>query len=469
MKKNDCIFIVLGATGDLTKRKLIPALYNLVETKKISRFAFLGVSITQTTIANVIEQAKPFVPHGTKKIWNIIEKNAYYYAMDFHDSLAYEDLCRFIKTIEKKHNLPNNRLFYLATMPQHFEVITQNIARCKIVCKANNSTTSLCGWSRVIYEKPFGYNLTSAKKINRAIARVFDESQIFRIDHYLGKELVANIALVRFTNRILEPLWNRHHIDSIQIVMNETVGVEGRGAFYDNCGALKDVVQNHMLQILSLVAMEAPRQKFTAEYLRNAKANVLSKVKVKSVVLGQYEEYKKEKFVAPNSTTETFAALKVAIDNNRWKGIPFYLKTGKYLNNKETSIHIKFKMVKCLLDFCPMDSNYLTINIDPDEGFFLELNVKAPGVFNEVVPAKMDFSHKASFGPNTPKAYETLIADAIRGDQFAFVRSDEIIQSWKIIDSILKEKYPIHEYPKKSTGPEALKKLDNERSISWRA
>lgn len=464
---DECVFVILGITGDLAKRKLIPAIYKLIARKKFCKLALVGVSFDQTTMKDILEQARPFISNIDKDVWAYLQERSHYFQMDFHDDLPYAQLREFLERVEKSCGLSPNRLFYLATMPQHFAVITKNLVSHGIVHRHKAGKRVHDGsWSRIVYEKPFGDSLRSARLINKAVASVFDESQVFRIDHYLGKELVANIALARFTNRIFEPLWNNKHIDSVQVILSENFGIGTRGAFYDSCGALNDVVQNHILQIVSLIAMEAPKD-FTAHYLRDAKAKVLSNVKVVSALLGQYAGYKQEKNVNPRSKTETFAAVKFLINNRRWQGVPFYVKTGKFLDSNQASIHIKFKMVKCLLDFCPMDSNYLTIKIKPDEGFFLELNVKAPGIFDQVIPVNMNFSHSTQFGPNTPEAYEVLLTDVIKGDQFAFVRSDEIEWSWKIIERIKKLKCPVYEYEKGSSGPREAKLLDEK--IRWRS
>jgi len=466
---DECVFVILGATGNLAKRKLIPALYNLAASGSICRFALIGVSIDNTTMQAILQEARSFIPTIDDAVWAQFQECIYYHQMDFHDTNAYQVLKDLIDQACRTHKLCGNKLFYLATMPHHFSVITHNLARYDIVEKHKAGKLTEKGtWSRVVYEKPFGSDLKSARELNRAIKKAFDEKQVFRIDHYLGKELVANIALARFTNRVFEPLWNNKHIDSVQIVLSEASGIQERGAFYDSYGAFKDIVQNHLLQILALVAMEAPERLTEAEQLRDRKVRVLSKVKVTSVVRGQYEGYLQEKGVNPHSSTETFGALKAIINNRRWRGVPFYLKTGKHLHKNEASIHIKFKMVKCLLDFCPMDSNYLTIKIQPDEGFYLELNAKEPGVFNRVVPITMNFSHSTLWGPNTPEAYETLFLDVIRGDHFAFVRSDEIDYSWKIIRQVEKIKTPVYSYAPGSMGPQEVKLLDPKHKIRWR-
>ncbi len=467
MKKETCfdesLFVILGATGDLTKRKLIPAIYKLVAEGKVCKFAIVLVSITKTTVAQIFDQAAPFLGDIDSGLLNNIQKKTSYFQMDFNDSAAYAQLSVLLKDIEKKNCLIGNRIFYFATMPNHFEVISRNFANHRIVPDKKKMKTSdlMAGntpWYKLVYEKPFGFDLTSAKNINKYITQIFDERQIYRIDHYLGKELVGNIALIRFTNRVFEPLWNNQHIESVSINISEDIGVEKRGAFYDNYGALKDMVQSHMLQILALIAMEAPK-KLTADFIRDAKANVLKRVIVEKTILGQYEGYTQEKDVKTESKTETFVALRLKVNNKRWEGVPFYLKTGKFLRKRESFVEITFKRVECLLDFCPSQSNSLKIKIHPDEGFYLGLNVKVPGVANEVMPVSMDFCHSCLFGPNTPEAYQVLLTDVINGDQSAFVRSDEVELSWKILKQIKSDKAKIYIYKKSSDGPVEQKDL----------
>lgn len=465
---HECTIVILGGTGDLSKRKLIPAIYKLVADQRLCKFAVVCVSNDDTTIQAVLERARGFIPEVDETIWQKIQDHSAYYRLDFHDQGEYQELGKFLTELEKKSGLVGNRMFYLATMPEHFDALTHNLARYNIVQKQIGSDQLPSKpWSRVVYEKPFGTDLLSAQQINKSIAQVFDESQVFRIDHWLGKELVGNIALVRFTNRIFEPIWNKENIDSIQIIMNETIGIEGRGIYYDTYGILKDMVQNHMVQLLALIAMEAP-VRLTANDIRNAKAEVMKKISVKSVVLGQYEGYLQEKNIRPNSNTPTFAAIKVIVDNDRWKDVPFYLKTGKFLKTKMATIHIKFKKVDCLLEACPSEPNSLTINIHPDEGFYLELNAKVPGVSNQLTPVTMNFSHAALFGPNTPEAYELLLSDVIRKDHSIFVRNDEIELSWGVIEQVNRLNPPLYRYEKGSNGPVETKDLDSERTITWR-
>lgn len=474
LKNTECTFVILGATGDLTKRKLIPAIYKLIEDHKIQNFAVVGLSFIDATVATVLESSRPFMGTGVdEKIWQQLHDNSYYYTFDFYKDADFIQLKEQLIVIEQRHNLCGNRLFYLATMPEHFSIITENLAKHGIVERPQyhqqNCADNSHAWSRVVYEKPFGQDLASAQKINRSIADLFCESQAYRIDHYLGKELVGNIALLRFTNLIFLPLWNNQYINSVQIVLNEKIGIQGRGEYYDQYGALKDMVQNHMLQMLALVAMEAPTE-LSGEHIRNAKVAVLEKSTITDALLGQYEGYQQEKGVKPHSTTETFAALKLAIDNDRWRGVPFYFKTGKNLTASDVSIHIEFKMPPCLLvQDCPANPNYLTLQIQPDEGFFLELNAKVPGESYSVTPVKMDFCHSCLFGPNTAQAYEILLADCIRGDQSVFVRFDEIELSWKIIDSLNERTIPLHSYTPGTNGPEALSEWSKKHNLEWRA
>ena len=462
---HECTFVILGATGDLAKRKLIPAIYKLVRDSKVKNFAIVGVGLEDVSAAQMIAPAKQFIKKLDEKVWEQLCGRATYFPFDFYQPDHFIKLRGELEKVEQQHGLSGNRMFYLATMPEHFATITQQLAAAQIVHKG--ATTK--PWSRIVYEKPFGHDLPSARAINQSIASVFTEQQVYRIDHYLGKELVGNIALIRFTNRVLEPLWNNENIESVQIILSEKIGIENRGVFYEKAGALRDMIQSHMLQMVALVAMEAPKE-LSGKNIRDAKAAVLAKVKPQSVVLGQYEGYKDEEGVELSSNTETFAAVKLSVENSRWKGVPFYLKTGKFLPEKTTVIHIKFKPVKCLLSSaCPSDTNYLTIEVFPEAGFYLELNAKVPGASQEVVPVKMEFCHSCLFGPNTPEAYETLLNDVMRGDQSVFVRSDEIEDSWKIIDEIKSWESKVYPYKPGSKGPDALDLLDDEVKVRWRS
>lgn len=459
----ECTFVILGGTGDLSRRKLVPAIYRLLADKRVNKLSLILISFSQTSAQAVLLQARSFIGKVDDEVWQQLANATYYHCMDFHNETAYASLHDMLREIEQKHGLPGNRIFYLATMPHHFEVITKNFAKYGIV--NTDPSCQLAGqmpWARVVYEKPFGYDLASARTLNRSITRAFCERCVFRIDHYLGKELVGNIALVRFTNRVFEPLWNCKHIESVHILLSETLGLEGRGAFYDSYGVLKDMVQSHMLQILSLIAMEAPTY-LAADYIRSAKAAVLKRIIVEDVVLGQYEGYHDEPAVKKESMTETFAALRVKVRNKRWQGVPFYLTTGKCLDKKTASVVVKFKPVKCLLNFCPTTTNTLTIDITPHEGFYLGLHVKTPGVANQVQQVSMDFCHSCLFGPNTPEAYEVLLADVIKGDQSAFLRADEIELAWKVIAQVQAMCKPLQRYKKGSVGPDVVTLLEEQK------
>ena len=452
-KTDDCTIIIFGATGDLSKRKLIPALYKLLAEKTITKLAIIGAAIDSANKTSLLESSTPFIHEMQENKWDHLVSSFHYYQMDFHNTSAYQGLQELIKNVENTLKLSGNRIFYFATMPAHFSVITENLVSHSIV---ERSSSNAHPWTRLVYEKPFGSDLKTSNTINDLLHKAFNEDQIYRIDHFLGKELVGNIALTRFTNRIFEPLWNKEHITSINIIAHETGGIQNRGRYYDQYGALKDMVQSHLLQLLALTAMEKPAA-LTAEHIRDAKAKVLSHVVVEKTLLGQYDGYKNEEFVAPDSTTNTFAALKISINNERWQGVPFFLSSGKHLQKKEAAIIISFKMAECLLTHCPSIPNTLTIRIHPDEGIYLNLNAKIPSAAYEVAPISMDFCHSCLFGPNTPEAYEILLTDVIKGDQAAFVRSDEVAQSWAIIEQAEAIAGAVESYAPKSSGPNSIK------------
>ena len=445
------MLVIFGFSGDLTKRKLLPAVYGLLKAGKIDRLAIVGVSRSPLSLEDVS------IANKEEALWQKMLQAIYYFPFDFTQTKGYDRLKEFIVEIEQKHQL-HHRIFYLATLPQYFVSITENVAG------VNLTQESADHWCRVVYEKPFGWDLTSAREINHAITQYLSEEQIYRIDHYLGKEMVSAIPLVRFTNRILEPLWNKDHLESVQIVLSEKVGLEGRGRYYDTYGALKDMVQSHMLQLVGLVGMEAPR-KLVGEDIRQAKTTVLEKVKVTDFLLGQYEGYQHEPGVGTHSQTETFAALRLEIDNPRWSGVPFFLKTGKHLDQKESSIHLKFKMVECLLTVhCPSDSNYLTLKLEPDLGVFLEMNAKTPWELSQVAPVHLSFAPVAA-----PDAYEILLGEIMSGNQSLFVRHDEIEAAWKIVDMVTMRDYPVFRYRQGSKGPAELQQWNKLHKVKWRA
>lgn len=465
----DCTIVLMGATGDLTKRKLIPALYKLLADGLLQKYVFVGTGRETTTVEQIFAGAQRFVEHVDPALWQQFQHNFRYVQVNFYEPNDYVLLKQLIEKEEAARGLSGNRLFYLATMPEHFGVITQSLADHEIVHRNTPGEVcgdKLCSWQRVVYEKPFGRDLESAKEINRKIAEIFSEQQAFRIDHYLGKELVANIAVIRFANTVFEPLWNNLFIESVQIVLKEKVGIEQRGAFYDQYGALKDVVQNHMLQLVALIAMELP-QHLDGEFIRDAKVALLKKVSIIDALFGQYDGYQQEPDVANNSRRETFTALKLAVDNDRWRGVPFFLKTGKALDEKSTSIHITFRKSPHLRAEYGFESNVLTITIEPDDGFSLKLNGKMPGKSEQTTPVHMKFCHSCLFGPNTAEAYEVLLFDALRGDQSVFVRFDEIEESWKIVDALGSWDGPLFGYARGSNGPKELAAWAEKHCLIW--
>jgi Glucose-6-phosphate 1-dehydrogenase len=315
----------------------------------------------------------------------------------------------------------------------------------------------------------FGYDLQSAHDINSCISRILEDEQIYRIDHYLTEELVSNIALVRFTNCVFEPLWNNHYISQVQIILNEKLCVGNRGGYYDKYGALKDMLQNHMLELLALIGMEPPKQ-LTGEQIRIERANVLKQVRVIDALIGQYKGYLQEPYVQEDSKTETFAAAHLMIDNPRWEGVPFFLKTGKCLHQKDTAIHIQFKTIDCLCTKqCPSEPNFLTIQVTPNPSFFLTLNVKKPGFVQEVIPVRMEFCHSCLFKEHTAESYEVIFDEVMRGEHSVSVRFDEIEHAWKIVDTINEMKLPLYLYERGSHGPHELEQFALNHGIRWRS
>lgn len=463
---NEVTILLLGASGDLAKRKLIPALYTLVAHNKLTRFVIIGAAYDETTAAAILENAKPFIKQYDQQVFDRLAKNFVYQRLDFLKKEDFVALEKEVTALERTHGLSGNRIIYVAAASRFFIPITEAVATCGL---ARNLDAKNKIWHRLVYEKPFGEDGASAHAINQCIARYFNESQIYRIDHYLTKETVGNIALVRFTNCVFEPLWNNRYIDNVQIILSEQLGIDGRGAYYDHYGALKDMVQNHMLELMALIGMESP-EKLTGEYIRQERIKVLEKIKVIDATFGQYEGYRSEPHVEPNSTTETFVTLMCMIENHRWAGVPFYLKTGKYLDKKETVIHIKFKQVDCLLTRnCPSDSNYLSIEVSPESKFSLSLNVKKPGLTNDVTPVNMEFCHSCLFGPLTPEAYEVIFEEIMRGEQSISVRFDEIEYAWKIIDTITAMNLPVYSYARGSRGPEQAEQFARKHGIRWRS
>jgi glucose-6-phosphate 1-dehydrogenase len=458
------MIIIFGATGDLCKRKIIPALYHLVHTQKLKNFLIIGAAREHTTVDEIFNRSQSFVENYDSASWQEVKNNFIYEAVDVTNLQDMEHLAQRASQLEKERNTTFNRIIYCATASTFFCPITRYSAQTGLAQKLPKNSML---WHRIAYEKPFGNDLQSAQEINQCIAQHFNEHQIYRIDHYLLKEFVSNIALVRFTNIVLEPLWNNRYITNVQIILSETVGIEGRGAYYDAYGAMADVMQNHLLEILTLIAMETP-EKLTGEHIRTQRAQALSKVQAIDTLAGQYKGYRSESHVAPQSSTETFAAALLRIQNPRWAGVPFYLKTGKCLAKKETIIHIKFKQVDCLLARnCPSESNSLTITISPESIMSLTLNVKKPGATNDVIPIAMEFSHTKLIGAVTAEAYEILLQDIARGEESISVRFDEIESSWKIIEQLRALKAPLYLYEAGSKGPIEQEEWAYQHGMRW--
>lgn len=463
---NECTIVLLGATGDLARRKLIPALYKLIALGKLKKFLLIGAALEDITVDEMLGQSLPYIKGQGIRAWEILRKHSAYCQLDFSDEQGFIRLNSVVGQLEKKFDMSGNRLVYCATASTFFCLITQQLVEAGII-KAKEKEE--LPWNRIVYEKPFGYNLESAHEINECIAKFLYEHQIYRIDHYLTKELVSNIALVRFTNCIFEPLWNNQYVDNVQIILSETVCLEGRASYYDNFGAICDVMQNHMLELLALVAMEAPKR-LIGEFIRYERAKLLKDVCAVDLCLGQYEGYRESPGVDPNSHTETFAMAMMRIKNPRWAGVPFYLKTGKCLDKKETVIYIKLKKVECLLTKgCPQDSNYLKIEVAPDAGFSLSLNVKKPGSLYEVVPVDMEFSHSCLFEEQQAEAYEVLFEEVARGEQSVSVRFDEIEYAWKVIDELREIKAPVYPYKPGSTGPSECNIFARKHGMRWQS
>jgi glucose-6-phosphate 1-dehydrogenase len=460
-KMNSVSFILFGATGDLAHKKLLPAFYALLKHQRAhTRFLFIGTAKDTITADTLLQQV--FAP--TDPLYDELKKCFYYMPIDFKDEEGFKKLAYFIEEKETEHAMNGNRVAYLAVPAQLYCPMTRFLASSGII---KRPTDHMQGYHKVVYEKPFGWDLSSARAINQCIKEVFEEEQIYRIDHYLTKALVMSIGLARFSNIIFKPLWNRDYIDNIQIVFNETDTIEGRGAFYDAYGALKDVVQNHILQLLSLICME-PVESLEPTHVTLAKQEVLKVTQVVSGLLGQYEGYKKEIAVHPLSTTETFVVLQCSVDTPRWQGVPIYIKTGKALYKKSTNIFISFKPIsKALVGLEGMfDPNVLTIQISPNSGFSLRLNTQK-GADRSVVPIAMDFCYRCVFGPEEPHSYETLLYSVIAGDKSISVSSQEIEQAWKIIEDIEYLRLPLYEYKQGGPGPQAAALFARTQGFTW--
>jgi len=490
-----CVFVLFGAAGDLTKRKLIPALFNLVRARLLpDTFALLGVSVDDLSVEAFRDQVSEFLPKGddAAEHLNWLRQRLFYERGDFGDPNTFSTLRDRLAAIDAERNTQGNYLFYLATAPKFFAPVVQQLGRAGLSKQENGR------WRRVVIEKPFGQDLDSAKALNREIKSVLQENQIFRIDHYLGKETVQNIMVFRFDNAIFEPIWNRRYIDHVQITNAETVGVERRGAYFDNAGTLRDMVPNHVMQLLSLTAMESPVS-FQADAVRNEQAKVLHSLQplnsedvLQRSVRGQYGAgligdgtngpekvpgYRTEPGVAPESRTETYVALKLNIDNWRWAGVPFYLRTGKRLAKRHTEIAIQFKRMPFELfrnaPFHKLHTNTLVIQIQPVEGISLSFGAKIPGPLLRVGSVDMSFEYSKYFHADAYTGYEVLLYDCMMGDATLFQRADMVEAGWTVVDPVLDvwralppRKFP--NYASGTWGPADADQLLQQDDRQWR-
>jgi glucose-6-phosphate 1-dehydrogenase len=464
-----CVFVLFGAAGDLTKRKLIPALFNLAKAKLLPEtFAVMGVSVDDLDVEAFRHQVSEFLPTNDPTALDWVRNCLFYERGDFGDPNTFVKLRDRLAAMDAEAHTEGNYLFYMATAPKFFASIVQQLGRAGLSAQDNGR------WRRVVIEKPFGTDLESAKALNGDIKSVLQENQIYRIDHYLGKETVQNIMVFRFDNAIFEPIWNRRYIDHVQITNAETVGVERRGAYFDNAGTLRDMVPNHVMQLLSLTAMESPVS-FSADAVRNEQAKVLHSLQplnsedvLQYSVRGQYGDgmidgervprYRSEPGVNPESRTETFVALKLNIDNWRWAGVPFYFRTGKRLAKRHTEITIQFKRMPFELfrnaPFHKGHTNTLVIQIQPAEGISLSFGAKIPGPVLRVGSVDMSFEYSRYFGADAYTGYEVLLYDCMIGDATLFQRADMVEAGWTVIDPVLDvwRALPPRKFPNYASG-----------------
>ncbi|MGF7046215.1 glucose-6-phosphate 1-dehydrogenase [Paenibacillus sp. DS2015] len=484
------VFFLFGATGDLARRKLFPAIYSLYREGKLSEdFAVIGVARRERSqdefredLFNSIQEFCRYKAEDNEE-WHSFAQHFEYKSLDINNVDGFRELREQTEKIEVRYQIPGNRIFYLALAPELFGSVSYNLQK--------GGMLESKGWNRLVIEKPFGYDLESAKELNKQLREVFDEEEIFRIDHYLGKEMVQNIEVIRFANAFFEPLWNNKHIANIQITLSETVGVEERGGYYDHAGALRDMGQNHMLQMLTMIAMEPP-SRLLPEDIRDEKVKVIRSLRPyhtaeevkKNVVRGQYVKgssddrelpaYREEDKVDPNSNTETYFATRLFVDNFRWAGVPFYIRTGKRLPVKTTEIVVEFRSMPTnvyLGQKHKLEPNLLVIRVNPMEGIYVKINAKKPGSETDIEPLAMDFCQSCMIGINSPEAYERLLHDAARGESTYFTRWDEVASAWSFVDKIAEawaqNPGDIAYYPAGSWGPIEADKLLEEDGFHW--
>ncbi len=484
------IIVIFGASGDLAKRKLIPALYSLeVQDLLPEKFAIIGVSrsgLNDDLFRKVMEEGlQQYSEEKDKTRITAFLQKIYYQSVDVQDASAIIELTKKLTELQNSLEIPGNVIYYLSTPPSLYGVIPRNLAKNHL----NDQTNC---WKRVIIEKPFGYDLQSAIELNNYLQKDWLENQIYRIDHYLGKETVQNVLVTRFTNGIFEPLWNRNYVHHVEITSAESLGVEKRGGYYEGSGALRDMIQNHLLQLVGLIAMEPPAS-LNSDAIRNETVKVLQSIRpyatddiIKSAIRGQYlaatikgdqvKGYREEDGVNPDSKTETYAALKFYIDNWRWGGVPFYIRTGKRLPTRVTEAVIHFKPTPHYLFTNKLNGeshNQLVIRIQPDEGVLLKFGMKMPGAGFDVQTVNMDFHYTDLSIERIPAAYERLLLDSMTGDSTLYARGDAVMAAWKFLDPVLNEWknnscVPVNGYPAGTWGPERADDLIEEPNMTWR-
>jgi glucose-6-phosphate 1-dehydrogenase len=484
--------VIFGASGDLTRRKLVPALYNLLLDDLLPEsFAVVGVARRKMSreefVANLREGIESFSRRPLDQDrWERLAQGISYVTADTDDAGGYRSLADHLATVDGERGTRGNRLFYLATPPSAFPIIVQLLGEVGLHQPGEGGE-----WARIVIEKPIGRDLQSATELNQTVNRTFHERDVFRIDHYLGKETVQNLLVFRFANAIFEPLWNQKYVDHVQITVGETLGVEGRGSYYEEAGTTRDMVQNHLFQLLCLTTMEPPVS-LDPDAIRDEKVKVLQALRPVSpdevaqiTVRGQYargsidgrpvEGYKEEPGVSPDSCTETYVGLGLFIDNWRWAGVPFYLRAGKRLAKRVTEVALQFRDVphRLFRGNRPVP-NTLVLRMQPDEGMCLNFDAKAPGASPQIRSVQMDFDYEASFGQDPPEAYERLILDAVLGDATLFIRRDEVQASWHFIDA-LQEGWqregpgrPLPEYTAGTWGPAEADVLVARHGRTWR-
>jgi glucose-6-phosphate 1-dehydrogenase len=487
-----CAIVIFGASGDLAKRKLIPAIYEMAREKLLHDASYVvGYSRSEMSDEQFRKVARESIEKYARskpideELWKKLEPRFYYTKADYGSAEDQSRVATTLGRLDQKFGDPGNRLFYLATPPETFDDIITRLGEQELVHKGKNQDPAI--WHRIIIEKPFGRDLQTAQKLNELLHKYFTEEQVFRIDHYLGKETVQNLMVMRFANTVFEPLWNHKYVDHVQITVSETLGVGTRGGYYDQSGALRDMVQNHIFQLMALVAMEPPVA-LDAKSIRDEKVKVFKAVRAvreEMTVRGQYgageangqrtQGYRNEKDVPPASATETYAALRLYIDNWRWSGTPFYLRTGKFLGEKLSEIVVRFQSPPLTLfqKQCesPVYPNDLIIRVQPEEGISWRMNGKVPGGALNIKPVALDFFYKTTFNVEPPEAYERLIYDAMIGDQTLFIRGDEAEAAWAVIDPIAQawasSKTPPQEYAPGSWGPKRGQDLIEHDGRRW--